>query len=186
MSDPAVDFVIRAQSTYLVTQHITNSQDVGPSLKQALASGVLSAVFLCLPTASSAELYKWTDVNGKVHYSDSAPADRKSQKLDLKVNSISGPPVVSKLPTAPSTGTAMTQRVRLLSTTWCGYCKRAAAYLRSRGTPFEELDVEKNSQGKREYDALRGRGVPIILVGDRRMDGYDQTTLATMLKDAGL
>jgi glutaredoxin len=163
-----------------------SATDSGGSLKIYGTAGVLSVVFLCLPVAASAELYKWVDANGKVHYSDSAPADIKSQKLDLKVNSIAGPPVVSKLPPAPSAGTATAQRVRLLSASWCGYCKRAAAYLRSRGTPFEELDVEKTSQGKREYDALKGRGVPIILVGDRRMDGYDQTTLATMLKDAGL
>jgi glutaredoxin len=124
-------------------------------------------------------------VNPWLFYSDSAPRDAKSQKLDLKINSIAGPPVVSKFSPAPSTA-ASAQRVRLLSASWCGYCKRAAAYLRSRGTPFEELDVEKSSQGKREYAALKGHGVPIILVGDRRMDGYDQATLAMMLKDAGL
>jgi glutaredoxin len=160
--------------------------DSGGSLKSCGPAVALCAVFLCLPVTAGAELYKWIDADGTVHYSDSAPQDRKSKRLDLKINSISGPPVVSTLRTAPPTGTAKAQRVRLLSTTWCGYCKKAAAFLRSRGTPFEELDVEKSSQGKREYDALGGRGVPIVLVGDRRMDGYDQTTLATMLEGAGL
>ena len=165
---------------------MASAADSGGSMKNRCAAGVLFAAFLCLPVSVGAELYKWIDADGKVHYSDSAPKDRKSKRLDLKINSISGPPVVTTLRTAPSAGTAQTQRVRLLSTTWCGYCKKAAAYLRSRGTPFEELDVEKSSQGKREYDALGGRGVPIVLVGDRRMDGYDQTTLAAMLEGAGL
>lgn len=165
---------------------MASAADSGGSMKIHGAAGALFAVFLCLPVAADAELYKWIDADGKVHYSDSAPKDRKSKRLDLKVNSISGPPVVSKMRSASPSGSAMAQRVRLLSTTWCGYCKKAAAYLRSRGTPFEELDVEKSSQGKREYDALGGRGVPIILVGDRRMDGYDQTTLTKMLEGAGL
>lgn len=163
-----------------------SATDSGNILKTCGIAGVMYAVFLCLPVEASADMYKWIDANGKVHYSDSAPPDTKSQKLDLKINSIAGPPVVSKFSGAPSATAASAQRVRLLSASWCGYCKRAAAYLRSRGTPFEELDVEKSSQGKREYDALRGHGVPIILVGDRRMDGYDQAMLAIMLKDAGL
>ena len=94
--------------------------------------------------------------------------------------------MVSTIRSTPAATSAKAQRVRLLTTTWCGYCKKAAAFLRSRGTPFEELDVEKSSQGKREYDALGGRGVPIILVGEQRMDGYDQTTLTSMLANAGL
>jgi glutaredoxin len=163
-----------------------SAADSGGSLKMYGPAVALFAVFLCLPVTAGAELYKWIDADGKVHYSDSAPTGTKAKRLDLKINSISGPPVVSKLSAVSPAGTLVTLRVRLLSTTWCGYCKKAAAYLRSRGTPFEELDVEKSSRGKREYDALGGRGVPIILVGDRRMDGYDQTTLATMLQDAGL
>jgi glutaredoxin len=160
--------------------------DSGGFPKACGAAGTLFALFLYLPDATGAELFKWIDADGKVHYSDSALAETKSKRLALKINSVSGPPVVSQLSTASPVGTSASRRVRLLSTTWCGYCKRAAAFLRARGTPFEELDVEKSIQGKREYDVLGGRGVPIIMVGDRRMDGYDQTALAAMLRDAGM
>jgi glutaredoxin len=165
---------------------MASAADSGGFLRIRATTGAMCAAFLCLPVTAGADLFKWTDADGKVHYSDSAPPDTKSQKLDLKINSIAGPPVVTKFSPASAATAASAQHVRLLSASWCGYCKRAAAYLRSRGTPFEEMDVEKSSQGKREYDALRGHGVPIILVGDRRMDGYDQATLAMMLKDAGL
>ena len=69
----------------------------------------------------------------------------------------------------------------MLTTTWCGYCRRARAYLNSKGIPFEDLDVERSTQGRQEYTVLKGRGVPIILVGNQRRDGYDQVGLERML-----
>jgi hypothetical protein len=45
--------------------------------------------------------------------------------------------------------------------------------------------VERSAQGKQEYRDLQGRGVPIILVGDQRMNGYSQARLDDMLRAAG-
>ena len=165
---------------------MASEPDTATRSRARRVAGVLSAVFLLLPALTDAETYKWIDADGKVHYSDAPPPDRKARKIELKINSISGPPVISAIRGAPATAGASLQRVRLFTTSWCGYCKKAIAYLRSRGTPFEELDVETSPQGKREYEGIKGRGVPIILVGNRRMDGYDQATLAGMLADAGL
>ncbi len=131
-------------------------------------------------------MYKWTDENGKVHYSDSPPPGKKAKKLDLKINSISGPPVVSSFGSSAARATTGTVQVKLYTTTWCGYCKKAKAYLQARGTSFREIDVESSEQGRSEFQALGGRGVPVILVGNQRMDGYSEGTLAGMLKQAGL
>jgi glutaredoxin len=75
--------------------------------------------------------------------------------------------------------------MRAVATGWCGYCRQARAYLTSRGIPFEDLDVEISAQGKQEYRELKGRGVPIILVGNQRMNGYSQAQLDSMLRTAG-
>jgi glutaredoxin len=149
-----------------------------------LAGGL--AAFLLLPVALSADMYKWTDDNGKVHYSDSPPPGKKAKKLDLKINSISGPPVVSSFGSSAARATTGTVQVKLYTTTWCGYCKKAKAFLRARGTRFQEIDVEASEQGRGEFRALGGRGVPVILVGNQRMDGYSEGTLAGLLKQAGL
>jgi len=71
------------------------------------------------------------------------------------------------------------ERVRLYTTTWCGYCKKARAYLRSRNIPFDDIDVETTDRGRREYREIGGNGVPVIFVGERRMDGYDQAGCGT-------
>jgi glutaredoxin len=146
----------------------------------------LMAVMAC--SSIHADMYKWTDENGKVHYSDSPPpAGKKVKKLDLKVNSISGPPVVSAFTGngKPAAATAAAS-VKIYTTTWCGYCKKAKAYMQARGTRFQEIDVEATAQGQSEFQSLGGRGVPVILVGAQRMDGYSQDSLESLLKQAGL
>ena len=63
----------------------------------------------------------------------------------------------------------------MYSASWCGVCKRAKAYFDDQGIVYDELDVEKDAQGKQDYARLGSRGVPIILVGGRRMDGFNIT-----------
>ena len=142
---------------------------------------LLYAAFVSLP--AFAQLYRWTDDQGVIHYSDKAPARGDAKKFDIQVNSYAGPATVSTT-SAPAAGAAKPQ-VKMLATAWCGYCARARAYLKSRGIPFEELDVEKSAQGRQEYRELKGRGVPIILVGNQRMNGYDQGRLEGLLRAAG-
>jgi glutaredoxin len=140
-----------------------------------------AAALIALP--AFAQLYRWTDDKGVIHYSDKAPDKRDAKAVEIRINSYSGPATVSTTD-APAAGAAKAQ-VKMLATSWCGYCARARAYLNSRGIPFEELDVEKSAQGKQEYRALKGRGVPIILVGNQRMNGYDQGRLEAMLRAGG-
>ena len=66
------------------------------------------------------------------------------------------------------------RQVVMYSTTWCGVCKRAKGYFRERDIPYREYDVEKSAKGRRDYQRLKGRGVPIILVGDQRMNGFSR------------
>lgn len=130
-----------------------------------------------------AQLYKWTDDRGVIHYSDKAPDKGAAKAVEVKINSYSGPATVSTT-SAPAAGAAKAP-VKMLATSWCGYCRQARAYLNGKGILFEELDVEKSAQGKHEYRALKGRGVPIILVGNQRMNGYDQARLEAMLRAGG-
>ena len=46
------------------------------------------ALLLALP--AHAEVYKWTDANGKVHYGDQPPVSSKTRTLDVKPSQPSG------------------------------------------------------------------------------------------------
>lgn len=62
---------------------------------------------------------------------------------------------------------------------------RSREYLARRGIAYTEYDVEKSDIGKTEYRRLNGRGVPVILVGNQRMDGFSAEKLERMLANAG-
>jgi glutaredoxin len=49
---------------------------------------------------------------------------------------------------------------------------RARAYFHDQGIVYDEFDVENDPQGRQGYNRLGRSGVPIILVGDRRIDGF--------------
>ena len=54
---------------------------------------------------------------------------------------------------APREGPAYsnTQEVVLFSTSWCGACKKAKAFLDQRGVPYMEYDVEKSATARRQF-----------------------------------
>ncbi len=91
------------------------------------------------------------------------------QAVALRINTYTQPEIVRG---AVSDLLAPKAKVVLYSAGWCGICKRARAYLRSHGIPFDEHDVETSAKGREDFVGLGGRGVPIILVGRRRMNGF--------------
>jgi glutaredoxin len=76
--------------------------------------------------------------------------------------------------------------VVLLSTAWCGYCKKLRSSLREWGVAFEEIDVERSAKGQRAYHMLNGRGVPILLIGEDAVHGYSPNKARELLFAAGL
>ena len=120
-----------------------------------------------------AEIYKWVDETGAIHFSSEPPRKGKSEEIKIEVNSYSSPqgPAYKYNPSLITSRKASTNVV-MYSTTRCGYCKMAKRYFNKQKIPFAEYDVEKSSKGKKDFKALNGRGVPIILVGKRRMDGF--------------
>lgn len=65
-------------------------------------------------------------------------------------------------------------KVILYRTATCGYCKQAAAYMQSQQISFAERDVDKNSGYKAELKRLGGRGVPLMVMGDKTLIGFSQ------------
>jgi glutaredoxin len=66
---------------------------------------------------------------------------------------------------------------------WCGACHEAAAYLRGKGIPFVEKDIEKDPQAAREMQAKlrstgqRGGSIPVIDVRGKVMVGFNPQSL---------
>ena len=69
----------------------------------------------------------------------------------------------------------MSARVRMYSTTYCGYCFLAKRLLRARGIPFDEIDVTNDRDQRARVAAETGhRTVPMIFIDDRFIGGSDE------------
>ena len=141
---------------------------------------VACALLACIP-ASAQQIHRWVDADGRVQYSDKPPPGVKSAPVQSRVSSYAGTPVVSG---APSVGTTRPE-IKMYTTDSCGYCRQAKAFFGRQGIRYTELDVEKSAVARGEYNRLGARGVPVILVGAQRMNGYSEERLAQMLKAAG-
>ena|SRR5580765_5973084 len=75
--------------------------------------------------------------------------------------------------------------VKMYATSWCPYCAKARTYFSRRGIAYVEVDIEKSREGRAEYDRLGARGIPVILVGQQRMNGFSEARLSQLLTDAG-
>ena len=53
------------------------------------------------------------------------------------------------------------------------------------GITYSEYDVEQSEIDRQEFRRLQGKGVPIILVGKQRMDGFSASKIKRMLKNVG-
>ena len=114
------------------------------------------------------EIYKWVDEAGKTHFSDEKPDENRPEQVTVQVNSIDAVSVsATDFLEAKERG-----QVVMYSAAWCGYCRKARNYFRQQGMPFKEYDIETSRKGRRDYAKLNGTGVPIILVGQKRMQGF--------------
>lgn len=135
----------------------------------------LVALCLCVCGAGAwAEVYRWTDADGRVHFGDKPPRDAQTEQVEIRINSYSAPQIVQPPTPSHRIEAAVRKAVVMYSASWCGVCKRAAAYFRAEGIPFTEYDVERSAKGRADFRRLGGRGVPVILVGQARMNGFSE------------
>jgi glutaredoxin/predicted RNA-binding Zn-ribbon protein involved in translation (DUF1610 family) len=63
--------------------------------------------------------------------------------------------------------------VEIYTTSYCGTCKIAKAYMRRHGITYTEYDVEADIDRRREFYDRGGKGTPLIFVRGQRMEGFD-------------
>ena len=73
-------------------------------------------------------------------------------------------------------------KVIMYATQWCGYCAAAREFFAANGVRYDERDIEQSSVYADEHRRLGGSGLPLILVGDDRINGYNEGTLRSLLR----
>lgn len=73
-------------------------------------------------------------------------------------------------------------RVVIYSTQWCAYCKQTRRFLDSKGIAFQEYDIETSGEGHKAYEALGGRGIPMIDVNGTLIRDFAPQEILAALK----
>ena len=72
-------------------------------------------------------------------------------------------------------------KVTLYTTRQCPNCRQAKAFLQKHKVRFMEFDIERNQRAFKEFQRLGSRGVPVIMVGKTRVDGFNAKKLQQAL-----
>ena len=124
-------------------------------------------ILLLASLSAHGQIYRWTDENGRVHFSDQEPVTQESEEVNPEIinsyTTVSYDTVVASL---------SSNRLVMYSAEWCGVCKRAKRFLAEAGISYVERDIDKSKSARIAYDKLDGKGVPIFIQGSRRMNGF--------------
>jgi glutaredoxin len=69
------------------------------------------------------------------------------------------------------------KKVVIYTTSRCVYCTKAKQYMAKKGVRYREVNIDSSITGKEEYRKLGGNGVPLIMVGDQKLEGFSETSL---------
>ncbi len=72
-------------------------------------------------------------------------------------------------------------QVVVYGTPTCPYCAKTRDYLRTQHIAFSDADVTTSAKARAQFDELGGAKVPVILVGKRRINGFNQGAIDAAL-----
>lgn len=147
-----------------------------------ISKAIIVAILAMATFSAEAQLYRWTDESGKIHFTDTPPPP-SAKDIQKKSGAISGggaapqPFVVQQ---------AMRDYpVTLYTTEGCEACIEARKLLNARGVPFREVKVASEAQLKELNNAVGSNSVPAMLVGQGVLTGFEEGRYNRALDDAG-
>jgi glutaredoxin len=72
--------------------------------------------------------------------------------------------------------------VILYAASWCGYCQNLRQFFDDKNIQYVEYDIEKSDAARKEFQALGGKGVPVLDIKGTVILGYDMKNTKHVLK----
>ena len=164
----------------------------------------IASVFLLaylVVSSAGADMYKWVDDKGVIHFSDQPPAPRQVPSQMETIPTVTSRPAPAPATSAtPATEPLIDEKpktmerkapppkkqkpseVVLYVTSWCKYCKKAKEFLRSRNIAFTVYDIEKDQQAARRRKELDSRsGVPLAIINGQILLGFSEASYTQAL-----
>jgi hypothetical protein len=142
---------------------------------------------LVFALTAQAQLYRWTDENGKVHYTDTPPpADAKNVQKKAPAR-----PGGAEAAPAATQSYALQQALKnfpviVYTSKDCGDpCKKGLDQLKKRGVPFTEKVVATQAEIDELAKLAGAPQVPVMVVGVVIQKGYGEQSWSDALDTAG-
>lgn len=143
----------------------------------------LVAVFSFALAEAVAQVFRYTDDSGRVHYVGSI--EQVPSRYRNQVKGEADLPRITRVPagvfTPRSTVSQPATKIEIFVTDGCPHCRRLEQYLEQRNVRYKRVDIEKDAAGERRFRELGGRGVPIIKIGSTIINGFNPEALESEL-----
>lgn len=71
----------------------------------------------------------------------------------------------------------------LYGAVWCPYCEQTRQLLASYNVDYCEYDIERSAEGYRQYEALGGGGVPLLIFKGEVIRGYNESAIEWQIQN---
>ncbi len=150
----------------------------------------LLVIIMALTAATSlyAEIYRYTDNQGRLFYVDDI--SKVPQQYRRQLDDAEPLPELSVMDATKPSGIqpvyeekrkVANASVELFVTSWCGYCRKLEQFLDAKGVHYTRYDIEKDADARQRYQRLGVRGVPVTIVDGAVIIGYDPAAIIAAL-----
>ena len=77
-------------------------------------------------------------------------------------------------------------KIVLYTTLNCPHCLYAKRWLKKNNIPFLDFNVAKPGRIQKQFFQLGGKSVPLIVIGDQQLRGFNPQLLKSVLSELGL
>jgi glutaredoxin 3 len=74
------------------------------------------------------------------------------------------------------------REIEIYTSETCSYCHAAKDFFRQNNMEFTEYNITKDTQARSELMRKGHRSVPLIIIDNEEVSGFDREKLSTILK----
>jgi glutaredoxin len=164
----------------------------------------VSVIFLLMVLPACGDLYSWTDANGVKHFSNESPPTREGVERQSEIKHTadqynqweeqrqtdqgkmirrgrSDEKAVTDAASANERATGKPGKVVMYATRRCKYCAKARDFFKEHAVSYTEYDITTDPQAHERFKKLNGHGVPLIIIGNKRISGFNEGALKSLL-----
>ena len=148
---------------------------------------LISFSLIAFALTAAAQLYRWTDDSGNVHYTDTPPPANAKNVQRKGSARPSGAEAAASGPQAYALQQAVKNfPVTIYTSKDCGDpCKKGLDYLKKRGVPFAEKVVARQEEIDELVKLAGAPRVPVLVVGVVIQKDYEEQGWTEALDTAG-